>query len=160
MKPWIVGCFAMSVLTGCATVSPIGSAATTPSSSVTPTTVTTPIGTAASPVRSATNPSTTRPGGTATPTASGSATASGPAVAALSCTPSVSGETGDPIIVISYQVTAASQQRWTLTLRYTNDWGRTTESRHGRGDKSETFKAYGSVDPESKPDCRATIRPR
>ena len=99
----------------------------------------------------------------ATPTSSGTASPQPnrtPRLTLLTCKPSVSTESGDPIILVSYRVADPARTGWSLTISYSNEEGRNTETLTGRGNASTTFKLYGSADPSIKPNCKASIRAR
>ncbi|QIK71290.1 hypothetical protein G7070_02065 [Propioniciclava coleopterorum] len=147
---------ALVLLSACSTPAP------TPTPSV-PAVTASPSASTAQPTTA--SPTTASP--SATPTRTPSATASpsataatGPRLTSSSCQLSVSEQSGDPLILYGYTVSAPSKQRWTITLTYTNDMGPSTETITGTGTKSDTVKLYGITKQGVTPGCKATIKAR
>lgn len=127
----------------------------TPGSSTTPTAASS--ASTSTPSASPT-PSPSSPSPSPTPTAS--PTPRPPSLALLRCRPSVSAQTGDPIIWVRYQVSDPDRLGSRLVITYRNDFGNQRTRINGRGDKTERFKDYGSSDSSVTPNCKATVTRR
>lgn len=92
----------------------------------------------------------------ATASASASASKRKPMVT-IRCTPDVSTESGDPLLRIRYSVKDPDRVGWNVTLSYTNAEGPSTQTKKGRGDKTEDLVAYGLEDPRDDPRCSAKV---
>lgn len=78
----------------------------------------------------------------------------------LTCTQAVSEESGDPLIIANYTVTDPGKRGWRLTISYTNDEGRNTETFTGRGTTKASQTFYGIFGPGIKPNCKGSIKAR
>lgn len=145
---------ALALTSGCSAPAATPTPTVTPPTVATPSPVVTPSATA-TPAPSTPTASAT-PSRSAQPSASASASKRKPTVT-IRCTPDVSTESGDPLLRIRYSVKDPDRVGWNVTLSYTNAEGPSTQTKKGRGDKTEDLVAYGLEDPRDDPRCSAKV---
>lgn len=129
----------------------VDSSATTPASG-------TPIAVASSPATASASPE-SRP--TPLPRATAQAKPRATAVqkrkptVSISCEPSVSMESGDPLLIVTWSVRDPDNVGWTIGVSYTNDFGQNGARFSGKGSKSRTINDYGMSPEQSDPGCEA-----
>lgn len=75
----------------------------------------------------------------------------------MTCTPTVSQESGDPLLRITWRVKDPDNVGWKISYSYTNDFGQNGGSAKGRGNKTWSETDYGMGLDQLGPGCSATV---
>ena len=76
----------------------------------------------------------------------------------IKCRPSISENTGDPLLYVTWSVKDPDKVGWKISISYTNAMGKHGETFRGRGSKTTTFMDYGLDLDQSGPACKASLK--
>lgn len=76
----------------------------------------------------------------------------------ISCEPSISDQTGDPLLIITWAVTDPDKVGWTISISYRNGMGDNQRTVSGKGSKTVTEIDYGLDPGQMSAGCVARVQ--